>query len=236
MSKPFNPNNLRNRFPGINTITHNYSQSDQDIFVLSVLDGKRNGTYLEIGGAWPEEINNTCLLEQSFGWRGVSIESVQEYQKDWLQKRTNPLINADATEIEFKTFCDHHRLGPSIDYLSLDCDPPNVTFKILQQIPFELLQFAVITFEHDCYSYGPDIKIASRELLSKYGYQLLVSNVSHLGVATDYEDWWVYPNLIQSNLIQLHKQSDDSIKDYEEYLYRRLSPYNPGYKKLDSAV
>ena len=31
-------------------IERNWSQVYQDIFVLSLLDGKRNGTYLEIGG------------------------------------------------------------------------------------------------------------------------------------------------------------------------------------------
>ena len=38
-----------------------YSQSAQDIFVLSVLDQKRDGTYLEIGSSVPVDNNNTYL-------------------------------------------------------------------------------------------------------------------------------------------------------------------------------
>ena len=46
----------------------------QDMFVLSMLDGKRNGVYVEIGADKPKIINNSYLLERKFGWRGVSFE------------------------------------------------------------------------------------------------------------------------------------------------------------------
>ena len=38
---------MRYPFAGIEQIEQNHSQSWQDIFVLTMLDGKRNGTYLE---------------------------------------------------------------------------------------------------------------------------------------------------------------------------------------------
>ena len=56
-------NNLKRRFTNDEKISYNYSQADQGIFVLSMLDGLEYGTYLEIGAAWPDHISNTALLE-----------------------------------------------------------------------------------------------------------------------------------------------------------------------------
>ena len=53
---------LRYKFNGAETIKNNYSQAFQDMFVLSILDGKKNGTYVEIGGDHGVIISNTYLL------------------------------------------------------------------------------------------------------------------------------------------------------------------------------
>jgi tetratricopeptide (TPR) repeat protein len=58
---------LRFKFDGSNEIKQNYSQAYQDMFVLSMLSGKRNGTYVEIGSSDPFKGNNTALLETKFG-------------------------------------------------------------------------------------------------------------------------------------------------------------------------
>ena len=50
------------------------SQAGQDLFVVAMTQGKENGTWLEIGCAWPITSNNTYLLEKKFGWSGISID------------------------------------------------------------------------------------------------------------------------------------------------------------------
>jgi len=57
------------------------SMEGQDQWVLNLLSGKRGGTYVEIGGGHPRLGNNTFLLENSFGWVGVSIEIDAEMTK-----------------------------------------------------------------------------------------------------------------------------------------------------------
>ena len=69
-----NYESLKTKFTGAESIENNWSQSMQDIFVLSMLDGKKNGVYVEIGADKPKIINNSYLLEKRFGWRGVSFE------------------------------------------------------------------------------------------------------------------------------------------------------------------
>ena len=107
-----------------------------------------------------------------------------------------------------------------IDYLSIDCDPGFQSLAVLKRVLLTDYKFRVITFEHECYSEGPEVKNASREFLNALGYQLVVSNVSHLGLSSDYEDWWVYPTLVNADRLQLHLANDDSIKDHQLYLYK----------------
>jgi hypothetical protein len=57
-----------------NLIAQSKSQAGQDLFVVAMLQGKKNGTFLEIGGADPVTGNNTWLLERFFNFTGDSIE------------------------------------------------------------------------------------------------------------------------------------------------------------------
>ena len=55
---------LKSKFNRANEINENNSQAYQDMFILSMLDGKENGTYLEIGAYDGKDLSNTYLLEK----------------------------------------------------------------------------------------------------------------------------------------------------------------------------
>ena len=55
-------NKLKIEFDGIDKVDHNYSQALQDMFVLTMLNGKKDGVYVEIGGSDPININNTYRM------------------------------------------------------------------------------------------------------------------------------------------------------------------------------
>lgn len=218
--RSFDPTGLRNQFPGSANLKHNYSQADQDIFVLSMLNGKRNGTYLEIGCNESFANSNTALLETEFGWYGIGIDFYKPWIDSW--SRQNPVEQADGLSVDFLDLLKRYNIGPIVDYLSIDCDPPHVTFEILKRLPFESVQFAVITFEHDCHAWGSDVKNQSRLYLESKGYQLIVCNISDQGLARDFEDWWVHPKLVDADLIATHTDLRDLVKDYKWYLYNRI--------------
>ena len=67
--------------------------------------------------------------------------------------------------------------------MSLDLEPPIVTFEVLKLIPFDEYEFRVITFEHDFYR-EKTTKEPSRELLKGYGYELIKD-------VKDQEDWYI---------------------------------------------
>jgi FkbM family methyltransferase len=55
-------------------LTHSCSQLMQDVFVLSTLNFKRNGFFVEFGATDGMAISNTYMLEKHYGWRGILAE------------------------------------------------------------------------------------------------------------------------------------------------------------------
>ena len=202
---------LRYKFPGAENIEKNYSQTYQDMFTLSMLNGKRNGTYFEIGAADPFHGSNTALLEE-FGWSGTSLEILPEEVEKFKQHRKNEIILCDATKFDYSILKGH------IDYLQVDCEPPGTTYDILTMLPWDQCTFGVITYEHDYYTdVTKSYREKSREFLYSKGYVLVVSNISP-NDSCPYEDWWVHPKYIDNQVLLLMKSNQADIQHAEKYM------------------
>lgn len=190
--------NLKFKFIGSEKIENNYSQSMQDMFILSVVNGKSNGVYVEIGADKPRVINNSYLLESQYNWTGVSFE-IEKDKVDYFNSiRKNKCICADATKFDYKNLFDEKQYPKQIDYLQLDCDPPQITLECLKKLPLEEYRFSVITFETDLYTGGEEVQKEQWEILSSLGYQRVVKNIKNEG--NPYEDWWVDPLVIGEDI------------------------------------
>jgi hypothetical protein len=215
--------NLKFNFNNSKSIEHNYSQSHQDMFVLTVLNGKKNGTYLEIGAGNYFYGNNTLLLEEKFNWKGMGIDINKDHVLLYNQKRKNPCFLKDATKINYIQFLDSLNFPYEIDYLQLDCDPPEITYQTLLTIPFNVYKFAVITYEHDYYrDKTKSFQKKSKKYLESYGYVRIVNNIC-FDDYNSYEDWWVHPDLIDRNIINKMTCINDENKDSEKYLFNTFS-------------
>ena len=210
---------LRFKFPGSGLIEKNYSQAYQDMFVLAILNGKRNGTYLEIGAQEPFYQNNSALLETEFDWKGTSIEIREDLCKMFAEQRKNQILCKDATKINYERLLDEMNVGTDLDYLQVDCEPSKTTFEILTAIPFEKYRFAVITYEHD---HSVDITSSyrdkSRRFLKSYGYELVVKDVAFNDEYT-FEDWWVHPDLVNPDLVSQMKSVDTDVTNIVKYFF-----------------
>lgn len=186
-------------FEGLEKIERNYSQAYQDMFVLAALKGKRNGTYLEIGSEEPKYKSNTYLLEKEFSWRGISVEIDEPEVARFRAERSNPVVCADATKLDYTSLLKKTNFPEAIDYLQIDTEPSSTSFEVLLTIPFEKYKFAIITFEHDhAVDFSRTYRDKSRRYLRSLGYQLVVPDVG----PTDwysFEDWWVEPSLVDMN-------------------------------------
>lgn len=211
---------LKFLFDNINFIDHNHSNLHQDMFVLTALNGKTNGTYLEIGCNDPIVINNTYLLENKFKWKGVSIDIVEHHVVNFNSKRINPAYCQDALTTDYFALTQSVGLGTIIDYLSIDADPPAITFAALNKIPHDILKFRVITFEHDCYTGKDGIRIRSesRDYLSSLGYELVVNDVASMGHSV--EDWYVHPQYVEKSVIDSIKSITPNPKNHQTYFYK----------------
>ena len=198
-----NYENLKTKFTGAENIENNWSQSMQDIFVMSMLDGKRNGVYVEIGADQPRVISNTYLLEKDFDWSGISFELDADKVAFFNTIRKNKCLCEDATLYNYKSFFEKLNYPKQIDYLQLDIDPAEGTLRALKALPLDDYRFSVITYETDVYSSGADIQDEQIEILESHGYQLVAKNVKCEG--NPYEDWWIDPAIVSENIWKPYK-------------------------------
>ena len=198
-----NYENLKTKFAGAENIENNWSQSMQDIFVMSMLDGKRNGVYVEIGADQPRVISNTYLLEKDFDWSGISFELDADKVAFFNTIRKNKCLCEDATLYDYKSIFEERNYPKQIDYLQLDIDPAEGTLRALKALPLDNYRFSVITYETDVYSSGADIQDEQIEILESHGYQLVAKNVKCEG--NPYEDWWVDPAIVSEDVWKPYK-------------------------------
>ena len=206
---------LRYKFPGSETIEKNYSQTYQDMFTLSMLNGKKNGVYFEIGAADPFHGSNTALLEE-WGWTGTSLEILPHEVEKFKASRKNDIILCDATKFDYSVLRGH------VDYLQVDCEPPKITYDILTMLPWNQCTFGVITYEHDYYTdVTKSYRNKSRNFLLSKGYVLVASNIAP-NDSCPYEDWWVHPEHVDSKIFEIMLSADESIKNAEKYMLGKI--------------
>lgn len=206
---------LKCKFPGSETIEKNFSQTYQDMFTLTMLNGKRNGTYFEIGAADPFHGSNTALLEQ-WGWTGTSLEILPHEVEKFKTQRHNEIILCDATKFDYSILKGH------IDYLQVDCEPPGTTYDILTMLPWDQCTFGVITYEHDYYTdVTKSFREKSRDFLYSKGYVLVASNIAP-NDSCPYEDWWVHPDYVDREILLLMESNEVDVQHAEKYMLGKI--------------
>jgi hypothetical protein len=175
----------------------------QEEFIINILNGKREGYYVEQGAFHSSNGSNTYLLEKDYGWNGVSFEINKDFREEFIQNRSNPCMG-DALDFNYISYFEENNFPKQIDYLQVDIDAgydnfgkpvgnPYLTLHGLLAIPLNQYRFSIITFEHDANMYWRNIEMrdVQREILDSLGYSLVVR--------TEHEDWWVDPKVIPLN-------------------------------------
>lgn len=76
-----------------------YSQIHQDHWVLSRLNGKQNGYFVDFGASDGINFSNSYLLEKAFGWNGILCEPLTRHHKQLFELR-NCHINTNCVYTE----------------------------------------------------------------------------------------------------------------------------------------
>lgn len=216
---------LRFPFQGAEEVEKNFSQVFQDLFVLAALDGKRSGTFLEIGCYDPVVLSNTLLLEQ-WGWSGCAVDHSPVYiEKMAAHGRRCFLSLNDATNIDYKSLLDSIGMPSRMDYLSVDVEPNTQTLAALKLALLSGRRFSVITFETE--AYGGDaggnssgVLRKSRDLLVGAGYVLVAGNISGFeDDAHPFEDWYMDSQCFPAEHIQKFMRDNDAPIAARKYIY-----------------
>lgn len=210
---------FRAPFPGLERITENHSQSLQDLFVLAATQGHPSKWYLEVGSAEPFYHNNTALLETQFGWQGVSIEIDATKVAQFRSARRNPVIQQDATTINWRELLAGLGAPRDQGYLQIDCDPAENSYRILTAMPWDYYRWAVVTFEHDYYA-DTSVRDRSRVFLQQQGYELMAGDIAFTQ-SHSYEDWWVHPDLVPAEIRDQLRDTTPVVKPADQYLFAR---------------
>lgn len=198
-------------FRGMEKIEKSHSRSMQEMFVLSVLDGKREGMFVDIGCGDPFHHNATAVLEQEFGWKGISVETSDINCYEFSRKRKSTVILSRAEDIDYNELFSKHCVEMNVDLLRISCD--YASLHILKNIPFDSYRFSVVQFQHNHCWWMNEYRDVSRSIMKSLGYTLLVGNVSlRDGVA--YEDWWVHPALVSPREAMKTKEDKNNVWDY----------------------
>lgn len=186
----------------MNEMIKSLGQFNQDLFVYSVLDGKRDGFFIDIGAGigGPEQkfwhplcMSNTFALEQ-LGWKGIAID----YDRRWFDAvqdvRTCQLSREDLLDKNINDVLQDLNCPAKCTYLSLDVD--DAQEKVFEDFDFDKYKFEVITYETNLY-FGEHMKEQTEKSRNKFeslGYKLLFGSVG-IDDNTPVEDWYVNKEL-----------------------------------------
>jgi len=193
-------------------------QAQQDKFVLTMLNNKKKGFFLEIGSNHPININNSYILETTYEWNGIMIEYDNNWLNDYKTHRPNSIhIINDASKIDYKKLFETNSVPLNIDYLQIDLEVNNgSTLNTLRKLNDEVMdkyKFGTVTFEHDIYHTNYlNTRLVSRNIFENKGYIKVFSDINNAG-GNPYEDWYIHPDLVDMKLVnEIIKKNEKNYK------------------------
>lgn len=100
------------------------SQLRQDLFVLSELNWKHQGFFVEFGATNGSDLSNTLLLEEEFNWTGI----LSEPAISWREALTN---NRPTAKLDFR--CVWKDSGASVTFLE-SAEPELSTIELFRKV------------------------------------------------------------------------------------------------------
>ncbi|MCP5043702.1 MAG: FkbM family methyltransferase [bacterium] len=60
-----------------------YSQNEEELIIRDFFQDRREGFFVDVGCAFPVQYSTTYYLEKHLGWRGIGIDALSIYAKNW---------------------------------------------------------------------------------------------------------------------------------------------------------
>lgn len=196
----------------------NYQSHEfQDRFVVKLQNYILNDSvithkyFLEISAGHPVRGSNTYVLDTELGWRGMSFDiddGITTQWKNLIHNRNNTQYHQlDVTSDNLSLAIQNYSV-PLYDYVSLDVDNAfsNLSYLALLQILKSNIRFKIMTYEHESFKYGDELKILMREKLSNLGYTILFADVNVIP-GNQFEDWIIDASFFNEKLLSLGQKN-----------------------------
>ena len=209
-----------------------HGQAQQDKFVCEALKYPRDGFFVELGACHPINISNTYILEKDLGWRGLAFEQSDTHCD--LYETERPLTDyfiGNALHQDYRSIFSEYNASSPIDYLQIDLHPPAslTALEVLKDQVMDDYKFKVVTYEHDiCHSRNPVHRQKSREIFQDQGYYRVFDDIHNGEPCWVYEDWYVYPDLVDMNWVKSLQSRNSS-----HYVSNDLTEKSIGWQKLE---
>lgn len=197
------------------------SERYQDLFVLSELEFRRNGFFVEFGASNGFYGSNTYLLEKEFGWSGILAEPARIWHEELRSKRNVQIVtdcvwrssgsmlafneaeNASLSTISSFSAADLHRDGRKtgktydvrtislVDLLDQHDAPRNIDYL---SIDTEGSEYEILSgFDFDKYQFGVITCEHNFTPMREEILKLLTSNgyVRKFVFLSSHDDWYV---------------------------------------------
>ncbi len=66
-----------------------YSQKREELIIRSFFRDRKKGVFIDVGCAWPFQLNTTCYLEQHLDWTGLAVDADPKNLRGWKKVRKN---------------------------------------------------------------------------------------------------------------------------------------------------
>jgi len=99
---------------------NSYSQIKQDEWILTKLNHKKNGFFVDIGAFDGIELSNTYILEDEYGWNGICLECNPEILPTLSKNRKVTICDRPISNIDNETYYIHSvsKEDPMLCYVS----------------------------------------------------------------------------------------------------------------------
>ena len=196
----------------INNLKNSYSQVFQDLFVIYLLNQKKNGYFIEIGVGNGVDLSNTYLLEKNYNWDGIlcepDIRNFDSIKKFRNSKLIESLIdNKCENNVEFYLHEDPYSSSSenikgtlekiyskslSLNHLFekynlnkvdyISIDTEGNEFEILKNFNFKKYDVKIFTIEHN---FNLEKRRRIQDLMKTNGYKNVYKFLSYM------DDWYV---------------------------------------------
>lgn len=209
-----------------------YSQAGQEKFVINLLNYKKNGIFIEVGGMDGIRHSNTYLLENKYNWNGILIEaSPVLYNKLKYNRKCfteNVLLNNDfSNNVEYLYI--KNEKGPDglqgiinnyelnhLQRIKKELNETNTIAKILKMntIPIQVLFDKYKLYNIDYFS----LDVEGSELQILKGIDFDKTNINIFGIEINYEYSEKCKNIINFLINKGYK----IIKKSQDYFFKKI--------------